>query len=207
MTAKREPNARGDGDRLRSQLVDAASDLLLRPQPLAAPSLRAVARACNVSPAAVYLHFESQQSLIWAVIENQLDALRTDLPTLDDPHLPLTDRMRRFAEGYVGWGIAHPGAYQLIFESADQLGLEPHEGGPGWDLILSAAALITEAGALDETRAELMATRVWVSLHGLVSLRIHKAGLHWATTPAEEAGGIVEMHLAALTDQPAGAAR
>jgi AcrR family transcriptional regulator len=200
MPAKREPNARGAGDRLRSQLVDAASELLLRPQPLAAPSLRAVARACNVSPAAVYLHFESQQSLIWAVIENQLDALRTDLPRLDDPELPLTDRMRRFAEGYVSWGIAHPGAYQLIFESADQLGLEAHEGGPGWDLILGAAALIAEAGELDETEAELMATRVWVALHGLVSLRIHKAGLQWPTTAADEARGIVGMHLAALAD-------
>jgi AcrR family transcriptional regulator len=200
MPAKREPNARGAGVRLRSQLVDAASELLLRPQPLAAPSLRAVARACNVSPAAVYLHFESQQSLIWAVIENQLDALRTDLPRLDDPELPLTDRMRRFAEGYVSWGIAHPGAYQLIFESADQLGLEAHEGGPGWDLILGAAALIAEAGELDETEAELMATRVWVALHGLVSLRIHKAGLQWPTTAADEARGIVGMHLAALAD-------
>ena len=183
MTAKREPNARGDGDRLRSELVDAASDLLLRPQPPTVPSLRAVARACNVSPAAVYLHFESQQSLIRAVIESQLDALRAVLPRLDNTGLPLADRMRRFAEGYVEWGIAHPGAYQLIFESADQLGVEPHVGGPGWDLILSAAAFITETGALDASEAELMATRVWVSLHGLVSLRIHKAALQWATTP------------------------
>jgi hypothetical protein len=106
--------------------------------------------------------------------------------------------MLRFAEGYVGWGIAHPGAYQLIFESADQLGLETHEGGPGWDLILGAAALIAEAGGLDDTEAELMATRVWVGLHGLVSLRIHKAGLQWATTPADEAGAIVRMHLTGL---------
>jgi hypothetical protein len=108
--------------------------------------------------------------------------------------------MRRFAEGYVSWGIAHPGAYQLIFESADQLGLEAREGGPGWDLILGAAALIAEAGELDETEAELMATRVWVALHGLVSLRIHKAGLQWPTTAADEARGIVGMHLAALAD-------
>ncbi len=198
MGTKREPNARGDGDRLRSQLVDAASDLLLRPQALAAPSLRAVARACNVSPAAVYLHFESQQSLIWAVIETQLDALRRHLPRNDDAELPLTERMERFAQGYVDWGIAHPGAYQLIFESADQLGLDAHDGGPGWDLILTAASLVGEAGELDDARAELIATRVWVALHGLVSLRIHKAGLQWPTATDEEVRAIVALYLRRL---------
>ena len=200
MPTKREPNARGDGDRLRTQLVAAASELLLAPQPLTAPSLRAVARACDVSPAAVYLHFESQQALIWAVIESQLDMLREGLPHDDDPGRPLAERMERFAHGYVRWGMAHPGAYQLIFESADQLGLDLHDSGPGHDLIRSAATLVSRGSTLDETAARLVATRIWVALHGLVSLRIHKAGLRWPTATDEEVRMIVGLHLAGVGD-------
>ncbi|CAM5298365.1 TetR/AcrR family transcriptional regulator [Leifsonia shinshuensis] len=193
---KREANARGDGDRLREQLVAAASELLLAPQPLAAPSLRAVARACSVSPAAVYLHFASQQDLIRAVVAAQLDALRADLPRLDDPALPLRERLEEYAVRYAEWGVAHPGAYQLIFESADRLGLDDHDDRPGWDMIDAVAAALDgdpDAGAA----AALQATRLWVALHGLTSLRIHKPGSIWTTGLAEDARAIVALHLAA----------
>ncbi|MEY2847516.1 MAG: hypothetical protein RI885_181, partial [Actinomycetota bacterium] len=73
---QREQNDRGTGSRLRAALVAAAADLLLSPQPLTPPSLRAVARACAVSPAAVYLHFASQQALLTAVVDAQFDELR-----------------------------------------------------------------------------------------------------------------------------------
>lgn len=195
---KREQNARGSGDQLREQLVDAASQLLIEPQGLAAPSLRAVARAVGVSPAAVYLHFPSQQALILAVIERQYDGLRAAWAETRDATAPARDRLTSAGLAYVHWALAHPGAYQLLFESADELGLDTPEalvlvGGPGWDLIEGLAGEIASGYGLALDEATTVATRLWVSLHGLVSLRLHKAAHAWPTSVETEVVALLAL--------------
>jgi len=189
---KREQNNRGSGDQLREQLVSAASDLLLAPTGIAAPSLRSVARAAGVSPAAVYLHFESVQALILAVIEAQYDDLRAHLAAIAD-----TDgSIAASGIGYAAWGVAHPGAYQLLFESADELGLDVYSdvaGGPGWDLIESMAAQLESEASIVREDAVILAIRVWTSVHGVVSLRIHKAGHAWPTTIEQEVHALLAL--------------
>jgi AcrR family transcriptional regulator len=184
---KREPNARGEGDQLRRELVDAASRLLLSPQSIALPSLRAVARACSVSPAAVYLHFASQQALISAVIDAQLDQLsehiRARMAGLEAP----SERLDALAAGYVEWGLAHAGGYQLLFESADQLEIPEHsDDDDRWDLIHNAAALVVAGGGIGPDEASVVAFRLWAALHGIVSLRLHKSDVPWPTTVEHE---------------------
>ena len=176
---KREPNARGDGDQLRADLVAAASDLLLSPQGIALPSLRAVARACSVSPAAVYLHFDSQKALVEAVIQSQLHELREFITVATSGDISARDRGEAFAGAYVRWGLEHPGAYQLLFESRDQLELEHDEHDEGWDLLEDAAALVTAVEQVGPDEARILASRIWVGLHGIVSLRLHKPDNPW----------------------------
>ncbi|WP_294179810.1 TetR/AcrR family transcriptional regulator [uncultured Schumannella sp.] len=174
----RESNPRGAGDQLRAELVAAASALLLDPQSVALPSLRAVARACSVSPAAVYLHFDSAQALTTAVLDAQLDdlekAIRSQLPE----GVPPRARLAALGRAYAGWGLAHPGAYQLVFESADRLDLPEHEH-DRWSLIDEAARLVAAETTVTPDQATATALRLWTMLHGLVSLRIHKPLLPW----------------------------
>lgn len=179
----RRPNARGSGDQLREQLVQAASDLLLEPQRIALPSLRAVARRCDVSPAAVYLHFESQQALVVAVVEHHLQALSAHLAaSMSEAETPAA-RLRAFVVAYARWGVDHPGAYQLLFESADALPIPPHDGTEQAPLLSVVAQLLTDARS--EPADTTQALRLWASVHGAVSLRIHKATLGWADLEAD----------------------
>jgi AcrR family transcriptional regulator len=191
---KREPNARGEGDQLRRQLVDAASRLLLSPQQIALPSLRAVARACSVSPAAVYLHFASQQALISAVIDAQLDQLREHIADRLAPVEAPSDRLDALAAGYVEWGLGHAGGYQLLFESADQLEIAEHStDDERWDLIHDAAALLLAADRVEQAEASVVAFRLWAALHGIVSLRLHKSDVVWPTTVEHETRLVVAL--------------
>ncbi len=182
---KREPNPRGDGEQLRAQLVAAASALLLSPQSIALPSLRAVARACSVSPAAVYLHFDSQHALVAAVVDTQVaelrDVIRRALHDAEPEAQPFA-----FALAYVTWGIEHPGAYQLLFESADQLQIDHDEHDEGWNLILDAGVIISTLTGASADDAQTLALRLWAGIHGLVSLRLHKPGIAWPTSVREE---------------------
>lgn len=189
-TDSRTPASKGSGDQLRGELIAAASALLLAPQQPSVPSLRAVARACRVSPTAIYLHFASQHELIGAVIEAQLEALGAHLATANDD-IPAR------ARAYVAWGLEHPGAYQLIFESADQLGFSEGPDGPGSQLVAQNAALLTARGVAAEA-AQQWALRLWVALHGLVSLRIHKPDHEWTDAAGAAADAIVALHLAAI---------
>ncbi len=192
MNDKREQNPRGSGDALRDQLVSAASDLLLTPSGPVAPSLRAVAKAAGVSPTAVYLHFESVQSLVIAVIEQQFEDLRA--------HYAAATTLPGAALAYVRWGIEHPGAYQLLFESADRLGPDgpQHDadaGGPGWDMIEGIAGQLAAAGFATPDTALTLSVRIWTALHGLTSLRIHKTGLAWPTSVDDEVAAILGAYL------------
>jgi len=190
----REPNPRGSGEQLRAQLVGAASDLLLSPQSVALPSLRAVARACDVSPAAVYLHFDSQDALIAAVIDAQLHELEVTVRGDLDVAAAPADQLNQFGRSYVTWGLEHPGAYQLLFETADRLELPEHDlDSPNWDLISEAATLVASATGQDVEASRAVAFRLWAALHGVVSLRIHKPGVPWPDAAKEVTAVITRL--------------
>ena len=190
----REPNPRGSGEQLRAQLVGAASDLLLSPQSVALPSLRAVARACDVSPAAVYLHFDSQHALIAAVIDAQLHELEVTVRGDLDVAAAPADQLNQFGRSYVTWGLEHPGAYQLLFETADRLELPEHDlDSPNWDLISEAATLVASATGQDVEASRAVAFRLWAALHGVVSLRIHKPGVPWPDAAKEVTAVITRL--------------
>jgi hypothetical protein len=85
------------------------------------------------------------------------------------------------ARTYVTWGIAHPGAYQLLFESADVLPEELTADGPGVDLLERVGDLAAAHG-VSRADSSGVALRIWVGLHGIVSLRMHKPAAPWATS-------------------------
>ena len=182
-------NPRGQGDQLRGELIEAAGGLLLTSREATPFSLRAVAKSVGVSPAAVYRHFESVADLVDAVLVVQSDALRQALRAgeLDDSPLPTLVEM---GLRYVHWGLANPGAYQFLFESAERTGHRGGVGTPGWDMIESFAALLAAGLRTDESTADVVAIRSWSALHGVTSLRLHKPTVEWPTTVEEEVAAI-----------------
>jgi AcrR family transcriptional regulator len=193
--AKREANRRGEGDQLRDELIRAATDLLVSPQQVAAPSLRAIAREVGVSPSGVYLHFASQDDLLAAVIEKQYAELREALAATDDPGAAPLDRLLAMARTYVTWGIEHPGAYQLLFESAESLPGAMASVSTGDELMDGVTALVKAHGRMRPAQARTTAMRVFIAMHGLASLRIHKPHQAWETTAAKDAEALVRAHL------------
>ena len=64
----RSPNPRGQGERLRTALLDAARDLLLELGDQSKLSVRAVTARAGVTPNALYLHFADKEALLRAVM-------------------------------------------------------------------------------------------------------------------------------------------
>jgi hypothetical protein len=128
--------------------------------------------------------------LVDAVLGPPGDATPGDAPVAS---VDLAD----IATRYVEWGLANPGAYQLLFESADRLGNLVGPGETGW-VVIDAAVAALQRGRADDARgavtteeATRSAMRAWAALHGIVSLRLHKGEALWPTTAHDDALAVV----------------
>ena len=125
MPVRRQKSARGEGDRLRQDLLESAANLMATHGDVESISLRAVARDAGVSPTAVYRHFPDHLTLLREASEycwtNLRDALRDARggrrPTRSCRSTPTATRTSSSP-------IDHPGQYRVLFSNKLDLGGE-----------------------------------------------------------------------------------
>src|SRR5260370_23577872 len=112
----RRPNARGQGERLREEIISAAVQMLGDLADDEALSLRAVARAVSISPTSVYLYFLDRDALVAATMQRchaeMLEAADGAEAAHQDPALGLRARLPAQA----AWEQGHPDIYQVMHE-------------------------------------------------------------------------------------------
>jgi AcrR family transcriptional regulator len=173
--------------RLYEELLDAAVKLATSRLSLSIPSLRSVARECGVAASAVYRHFPSQSSLNRAIVLSIDASFVAALSAADDPTRTPPERLRRFADAYLCWGLTNPGLYQLRFESADQLGVDFVRTEAADQLLAHIDRLVHAV----DSRSTATGEDLWVGLHGVVSLRIHKPERRWNTDARTQAENLL----------------
>jgi AcrR family transcriptional regulator len=184
-TASRTPNRRGEGARLRAELISAASELLAELDSEEALSLRAVARRAGVAPQSVYLHFADRKALLSAVYQARFADLTSALtaaveqtPALGEPD-SAPARLRRLCVAYWRYAETNPGHYRVLFGTAGTPGWEPRElvGMPALGLLDDA---VRACRPDPPPQAPLHATVcLWATLHGLISLRRDRPSFPW----------------------------
>lgn len=185
----RQRNRRGEGDKLRDEIIAAASRMLAQ-RPAEALTLRAVAREVGVAAPSVYPHFGDLRALVWAVLEQRFAEL-TEVTAratarAEDPRA----RLRAWSLAYCQFGLANAGHYRALFDSwpAEQVDV-PLGQLPGSGLYESLLAVLRPCLRPNDN-ADDLAVLVWAGLHGLVSLRAGKPSFPW---PAIEK--LVDAHL------------
>jgi AcrR family transcriptional regulator len=179
--APRQRNPRGQGERLRDDIIEAASRLLADP---AAPplTLRAVAREAGVAATSVYLHFDDIQSLVLAVADRrfgELVQLQEDARNQDaDP----CQRVRIGCLAYCEFGLTYQGHYQVMFANPlplpEDMAPEQFPGRKAFQQLAEAIAACIGVD-LEDQRAFFTAQLIWQQLHGIVSLRISRPRFPW----------------------------
>ncbi|MET7486795.1 TetR/AcrR family transcriptional regulator [Streptomyces sp. NPDC005538] len=184
----RTRNARGQGRHLREELLDSANTLLMTLGTEEALSVRAVAKGAGVSANAVYLHFDSKEDLVLAVLRRLFDELAQARDAAErrasDAGGGLWEALVARSRAYVDWGIANPGPYRVLYEGqAINRLADPRAGAFGQPMLdrteqivgaLERGGLIDPVGGVQ--RASLL---LWTALHGIVSLRINKDTIDW----------------------------
>lgn len=187
MTASltRERNRRGEGSKLREEILAAAADLLERDGNEDAVTLRAVAREVGISAPSIYGHFDDRQAIVAAVIDSVFTdfvaALRGAIVGVDDP----VQQLRRIGRAYLAFAAERPRRYRLLFDRRD---LE-RDDRPRADVRRDSFGVLADAlqACVDAGRSTSIdvlgdATSMWTSLHGFATLRAGVTQFPW---PAE----------------------
>jgi AcrR family transcriptional regulator len=181
---------RGEGHRLRAEIIAAATGLLERSGTEEAISLRAVANAAGIATTSIYLHFDDREALLWAVAESQFGEL-DGLMAASDPDAAPIERLRAAALAYCRFGLERPGPYRIMFGATRT----PKQHRDFDDLPGAAAferlhACVREL-APDESFATT--TAIWAALHGIVSLRATMQHFPWQSV-AELVDVVIYAH-------------
>jgi AcrR family transcriptional regulator len=199
LPARRQRNRRGEGARLRTELLEAAARLLESSGDAHAVTLSAVAREAGIATPSIYRHFADRDQIIAAVVADRFgrldNALSDAMATAPDPAAAL----QACCDAYCRFGLDHPGHYQVLFSArlpsraaspADRAPEHPadrapeHTGARVFGRLVAAVQACIDSGCARPGDAAFMAVNVWVALHGIVSLRTSRPNHPWPPVDA-----------------------
>ncbi|WP_433679816.1 TetR/AcrR family transcriptional regulator [Nocardia sp. CA-119907] len=182
---RRQRSARGTGEGLRTEIIDATKDLLARTGQVDAVSIRAIAKIVGVTPPSIYRHFADKDQLIDAVVAQVFEDLDAVMSAASDPNESPMERLRQQGLAYVRFAREHPEHYRLA--------TTPGETAGAVDQVLTSsafahfAATVTECmnlGMIAPGDPVPVALELWSSAHGIASLLIAKPHLPWGDLDA-----------------------
>jgi AcrR family transcriptional regulator len=180
----RERNPRGQGERLRDNIVATTLRLLDELADDQALSLRAVARELHIAATSVYLHFADRDALVFAAMQrchsDLMHAVEQAEATSTDPVVKL--RVRTLVLGT--WAQEHPGLYKVLHEST----LNQREDMSFKDELAerttAAIQRCMDAGLAPADEAAAVSLDLRAAVHGTVSMRVNQPNYPWP--PLEE---------------------
>jgi AcrR family transcriptional regulator len=180
---------RGEGDRLRGEILAAAEALLIETADESAVSIRAIADRVGVTPPSIYRHFADKDALLQSVCRAVFVRLDDTLEkAASDATDPLDELMRK-GHAYVEFGLAHPESYRILFmfhhgyKSAepDVLDVADLPGSNAFLHLQETIHRVLELGEPDAPKPDeyAMTCSVWTAVHGITSLRISMPDFPW----------------------------
>ncbi len=173
---KRERNQRGSGDRLKSEVIEAAMRILDH-NPVSDLSLRMVAREAGIAAPSVYAHFPDAKTMIaevgrecWRQLGAAISASTADLVS---PRV--REELCAKMTAYVRYAMERPSRYQLLF-APEHAASEQAEDSPGllqpaYRSVIASVERLAAEGATLPAKDAVSATLVILSLaHGRIAL-------------------------------------
>ena len=163
---------RGEGHTRREEILQAAKVLFLE-QGYEATTIRRIADRVGVSAPALYLYFQDKEQMMLALCDQTFGYLIGSISEIEATVSDPRERIRRFGEAYLKFGLAHPDEYKLIFlgtnipESVRKLGHrmptdDPTRPGIGGALVFQRlVAIIAEASSSTTRRTPAPSSAGW----------------------------------------------
>jgi AcrR family transcriptional regulator len=177
--SSRPRNPRGEGSKLREQLLAATAEVLNEVGDADRASVRAIARRAGVSPTALYLQFPDRDSLVAAAVDAGFETFNRELMTAASVDGTPVERLMQMGRAYLAFSEQRPALYAILFSTRRTL--VDKEPDVDRDRALDGLiALLQQLNpALDDDAACELAILIWSSLHGYAMLRTVRPHLEW----------------------------
>ena len=199
----RRPRApRGSGDRLRHEILDAATDLLLETGHARSVSIRLLAQRVGVTPPSIYLHFEDKDALLDAVCARYLARLDQEMELVAVGQPSTVDVLRAQGLAYVRFATQTPELYRLAT-------MGEWRSGSNVDIALDSSAFrhmrasvksLMDEGVYRTDDPTTIALELWSVMHGVAALLVAKPHLPFGDVDAfadRVLGAVLCGHMAA----------
>jgi AcrR family transcriptional regulator len=184
----RKPYRRGEGGRLRADIIAAAAALMEETGSEQSVTLREVARRIGIAAPSIYEHFPSREAIVYAVIDDCFAQLRAALEQAINGGQDPLRRLRAGCAAYLRFASERPGQYRVLFGRYQHLGDRPPSRGltraEAFSLLVNAVRECVSAGEIVSDDPEADAVALWAALHGYATLRPSLPYFEW---PAPEA--------------------
>lgn len=174
--ARRRRNARGSGEQLREEILDAATGLLLKSGHAKAMSIRAVAQQVGVTPPSIYLHFADKDALLDAVCARYFESLDERMQAAGAGAAGPLDALRAQGLAYVRFAAENPELYRIATMSEVRPGSDT-------DAALASSAFIhlrdsvqalMDVGIYAADDPTVVTLELWAAAHGVAALMVSK---------------------------------
>src|SRR5271156_1116793 len=196
MAPKRAPNRRGEGAKLREEILDAARALVEEGgEPTV--TLRAVARRVGIAAPSIYAHFADRDAILSALVDEAFDELRDVVSSAMQAENEPSARLRSATTAYFEFATRRPHRYQLAFAARDANRRPRESATRAFEVLVGAVAACVEAGVSTSDDPFGDATAIWVALHGYAVMRSSRPAFPWP--PIDTTLDRIVTGLAALT--------
>jgi len=139
-------------------------------------SLRAIAREADYSPAGLYEYFDSKDQLLSALSKELNKELINELSKIPF-QLPPDEKLLEMCLAYVNFALENAELYQLMssIPSKRHSLNDPLSEGSAYNLFLTAVQLVIDENKISTEPGfgpEEITYGLWVTLHGMVTLRM-----------------------------------
>jgi AcrR family transcriptional regulator len=184
----RKPYRRGEGGKLRGDIIAAAAALIEETGSEQSVTLREVARRIGIAAPSIYEHFPNRDAIVYAVVDDCSSQLRTAIAQAMDSQPGPLGRLRVGCAAYLRFADQRPGQYRVLFSRYQHLADRP----PGravtraeaLTLLITALRDCASAGQITSDDPHSDAIIIWAALHGYATLRASLPLFDW---PAPEA--------------------
>jgi AcrR family transcriptional regulator len=170
----RERNRRGEGGKLRADIVAAATSLLERTGSEESVTLRAVAREVGISAPSIYPHFPDREAIVAAIVEEAFGDFNAAIEgattaAVGGPR----GRVRAGCAAYLQFAADRPNQYKLLFgRQYDGGGEIPPTHLLSFQLLVDGLRDCVNAGISASSDPAGDATAIWIALHGYATLHV-----------------------------------
>jgi AcrR family transcriptional regulator len=208
-TMTRERNRRGEGGRLRAEILHAATALLEETGSEQSVTLRAVARTVGISAPSIYAHFPDREAIVDAIIDDAFTDFRDAIAAAIDTEQQPVRRLLAGCSAYLRFAEDRPNRYRILFDRRDLIEDCPPDPDrlaltesrtESFALLVTSVQACLDAGLSTSTDPFGDATAIWTGLHGYATLHARLPSFPWP--PEADTLDRIVLGLAHITEEP-----